>query len=231
LSSVPQPARHAAVALLTEAKALGGVARHGQDAGTRLLALERLTEAGELEAVATNGEHADAAVAALDRLPTPGAEQLAAIAQRARTKAVAKRAKALLAAVSAVPAPAEAAPTEYKDADQDTARALVLQMQALSGSSDASAVRDGYAAARVAWVELLADAEVRPAIVEEFETLSDRVRTAMAADDAELVASAQAGDRAALDRLLPPGRVDYETRPYQAGWLLYAYPREHASRA
>jgi hypothetical protein len=35
----------------------------------------------------------------------------------------------------------------------------------------------------------------------------------------------------ALDRLLPPGRVDYETRPYQAGWLLYAYPREHASRA
>jgi hypothetical protein len=28
-----------------------------------------------------------------------------------------------------------------------------------------------------------------------------------------------------LDRLFPPGVVDYETRPYQAGWLLHAYPR------
>jgi hypothetical protein len=34
----------------------------------------------------------------------------------------------------------------------------------------------------------------------------------------------------ALDRLFPPGRVDHETRPYQAGWLLYAYPRERGSR-
>lgn len=33
-----------------------------------------------------------------------------------------------------------------------------------------------------------------------------------------------------LDRLFPPGRVDYETRPYEAGWLLYAYPRQRGSR-
>ncbi len=26
-----------------------------------------------------------------------------------------------------------------------------------------------------------------------------------------------------LDRLLPPGRVDYECRPYELGWLLYAW--------
>jgi hypothetical protein len=183
-SSAPETARHAAVSLLGDAKALGGVARHGLDAGTRLLALERLSDPGELEAVATNGEHADAAVAALDRIDSPTPEQLTAIAQRARTKAAAKRAKALLAAASA-PAPV-AAPVaiDYKDADQDTARGLVLQMQALSGSIDAGAVRDGYAAARVAWVELLADTEVRPEIVEEFETLSDRVRTAVAADEA-----------------------------------------------
>jgi hypothetical protein len=33
-----------------------------------------------------------------------------------------------------------------------------------------------------------------------------------------------------LDLLFPPGDVDYETRPYQAGWLLYAYPPVRASR-
>ena len=103
-SSAPETARHAAVSLLGDAKALGGVARHALDAGTRLLALERLSDAAELEAVATNGEHADAAVAALDRLVSPTSDQLSAIAQRARTKAAAKRAKALLAAATA-PAP------------------------------------------------------------------------------------------------------------------------------
>jgi hypothetical protein len=209
-STAPEAARHAAVALLGEGKALGGVARHAHDAGTRLLALERLADAAELEAVAINGEHADAAVAALDRLASPTAEQLAAIAQRAKTKAAAKRAKALLTAMSAAPAPAEPAAIDYKEADQEAARALVLQMEALSASTDAGAVRDGYAAARVAWVELLADAEVRPAILEEFETLSDRVRTAVAADEArraeearqaEALRQEQAGRLALCERI------------------------------
>ena len=109
----------------------------------------------------------------------------------------AKRAKALLAAMTAPPPAADAAAIEYKDADQAAARALALQMEALSASTDAAAIRDGYAAARVAWVELLADAEVQPAIVEEFETLSDRVRTALAADEA---ARAEEARRAAAVR-------------------------------
>jgi hypothetical protein len=32
-----------------------------------------------------------------------------------------------------------------------------------------------------------------------------------------------------LDQLFPPGVVDYETRPYQAGWLLHAYSRRRVS--
>ncbi|MGD9903133.1 MAG: DUF349 domain-containing protein [Vicinamibacterales bacterium] len=193
-SAAPEAVRHAAVALVGDAKALGGIARHAQDAGTRLLALERLTDAAELEAVAVNGEHADAAVAALDRLPAPSPEQLGAIAQRARTKAAAKRAKALLAAQAApVVAEAPAAP-DYKEADQDAARALVLQMEALSASTDPAAVRDGYAATRVAWVELLADADVRPGLVEEFETLSDRVRTALVAEESLRAEAARRAD-------------------------------------
>lgn len=183
-SSAPESARQAAVAQILDAKGLGGVARHALDAGTRLLALERLSDRAELEAVALNAEHADAAVAALDRLDALTDDQLSTIAQRARTKAAAKRAKALLAARTAPP-PAPSAPAiEYREADQAAARALVAQMSTLAAAADAASVRDGYAAARVAWVELLADADVEPAIVAEFEALSDGVRAQLAAEEA-----------------------------------------------
>jgi hypothetical protein len=33
-----------------------------------------------------------------------------------------------------------------------------------------------------------------------------------------------------LDRLFPPGAVDFEDRPYHLGWLLYAWAPEHGSR-
>lgn len=192
-STAPEPARQAAVAELTDAKLLGGVARHAADASTRLLALERVSDAAELEAVAVNGEHAEAAVAAFDRLSGLSADQLAAIAQRAKSRAVAKRAKALAAAMNAPPveAAAPAAP-QYREADQQTARALCGQMAALGGTADLAAVRDGYAAARVAWVELNADADIEPSIVAEFEVLSDRVRAALAADEASRAQAARA---------------------------------------
>jgi hypothetical protein len=194
-SSAPEAARHAAVAQIADSKLLGGIARHAGDASTRLLALERLADAGELEAVAVNGEHADAAVAALDRLTELTADQLTTIAQRAKSRAVAKRAKALSAALSAPPveAAAPAAP-QYKEADQDAARTLCRQMDALTTVADAAAMRDGYAAARVAWVELLADVDVEPAIVADFEALSDRVRTTLAAEEASRAAAARAAE-------------------------------------
>ncbi len=197
-SSAPEPARHAAVAELSDAKLLGGIARHAGDASTRLLALERLSDAGELEAVAVNGEHAEAAVAAFDRLSGLSADQLGTIAQRAKSRAVAKRAKALAAAMTAPPvdAAAPAAP-HYREAEQQAARELCGQMSVLGATTDLAAVRDGYAAARVAWVELNADADIEPAIVAEFEILSDRVRAALAADEA---ARAQAAKAAAALR-------------------------------
>ena len=194
-SSAPEASRHAAVAQVSEAKALGGIARHAADAGTRLLALERLSDQAELEAVAVNGEHADAAVAALDRLDAPSAERLGAIAQRAKTRAAAKRAKTLLAALTTPVIDAPAAPAvDYREPDQASARALSAQMVGLSGTSDLAAVRDGYAAARVAWVELLADAEVEPAIVAEFETLSDGVRAVLVAEEVARAVASRRGE-------------------------------------
>ncbi len=192
-STAPEPARHAAVAELSDAKLLGGIARHAVDASTRLLALERLSDAGELEAVAVNGEHAEAAVAAFDRLSGLTAEQLGTIAQRAKSRAVAKRAKALATAMTAPPVDTVAPPTpQYRETEQQTARDLCRQMESLGSTLDLAAVRDGYAAARVAWVELNADADIEPSIVGEFETLSGRVRAALAADEAARTQAAKA---------------------------------------
>ena len=198
-----QPARGRGAVVRRE-----GARRHRPACGRRRHAAAGARAAerpGELEAVAVNGEHADAAVAALDRLDAPSAERLGIIAQRAKTRAAAKRAKTLLAALTAPPVvDAPPAAVEYRDADQISARALGRQMAALAGQADPAAVRDGYAAARVAWVELLADAEVEPGIVAEFETLSDRVRGMLAAEEAaraEAARHAEALRQEQADRL------------------------------
>jgi hypothetical protein len=182
-SAGPDGVRRAAVAGVADQKALGGIARHAAEAGARLLALERLTDQAEIEGVALRGEHADAAVAAVDRLLNPSSETLGAIGQKARTKAAQKRARALSRAeAAAVPADAGAGPT-YTEADQQRAADLVAQMERLAGA-EAIAAREGYAATRVAWVELGADADIEPAVAARFEHASDRVRGLLAADEA-----------------------------------------------
>lgn len=181
-ASGPESVRREAVAAVRDARVLGGIARHAADAGARLLAVEKLDDGSELEGVALRGDHADAAVAAVDRLASPSAEGLAAIAEQARTKAAQKRARALLKALER---PAEPEPgVAYRDADQQSASALVAGMRGLAGVADAEALRAAYAAGRVAWVELLAEAEVRPEIEAEFEAASDAVRARLSADEA-----------------------------------------------
>jgi hypothetical protein len=188
--SALETVRKAAVEHLTEPKALGSIARHAADPDTRLLAVARITDATELEAVAARGEHADAAVGALERLESPSDEVLSGLAQRARVKAVQKRARVILRAREQSAAPTPETPTiDYRDADQQRARDLAGQMEAIAAAPDITAVRQTYAALRVAWVELLADAEVRPEHVTLFEQLSDRVRERLAADEAERAAA------------------------------------------
>jgi hypothetical protein len=179
----PEELRRQAVEAIGDERLLGSVARHAAEAGARLLAVSRLTDASELEGVAIRGEHADAAVAAIDALQTPSLEQLTNIGQKARTKAAQKRARALARPLEAAPV-GEAAPAIiYKEADQERARELVARMSGLAGAADPLALREGYGAARVAWVELLADADVEPPLADAFEQASATVRDRMAAED------------------------------------------------
>lgn len=179
----PDEVRRAAIAAVRDQKALGSIARHAAEAGARLVALERLSDPAEIEGVALRGEHADAAVAAIDRLSNPANETLAAITEKARTKAAQKRARSLLRTAAPVAAPAEAGPT-YKDIDQQKARELVDRMRGLSSVADFTQLREAYAAARVAWVELLADSDIQSGIEADFENASTLVRERLAADEA-----------------------------------------------
>jgi hypothetical protein len=179
----PEEVRRAAIAAVRDQKSLGSIARHAVEAGARLVALERLTDAAEIEGVALRGEHADAAVAAIDRIANPSSETLSAIAEKARTKAAQKKARTALKAAAPVEAPAESGPA-YRDFDQQKARDLVVQMRALSSVGDFGQLREAYAAGRVAWVELLADADIQPGIEADFENASTVVRDRLAADEA-----------------------------------------------
>ena len=177
--------RRSAAEQVSDAKALGGIARHAADPGTRLIAIERLSDPAELEAVAMRGDHPDAAVEALDRLSAPGDDVLQNLAQRAKTKAVQKRARAMLRLREDAAKPVASAPaSDFKEADQSRARELVDQMAAIGETMDMTTVRQTYAALRVAWVELLADAEIRAEHVTRFEQLSDRVRERVQAHEA-----------------------------------------------
>jgi hypothetical protein len=182
-SAGPEEPRRAAIAAIRDERALGSIARHGAEASARLLALERLTDASELESVASRGEHADAAVAAIDKLTDISADTLTAIADKARTKGAQKKARTLLRAAAPPAAAPENGPA-FKEADQQKARDLVAQMTALSATSDFNQLREAYAAGRVAWVELLADADVQQTIQNDFESASNVVRDRLAADEA-----------------------------------------------
>ena len=179
----PDDVRRAAIAAVRDERSLGSIARHAAEAGARLVALERLTDVVEIEGVALRGEHADSAVAAIDKIASPSADTLTAIAEKARTKAAQKKARTLLKASAPVAAPVESGPA-YNDADQDRARGFVSQMGGLSSVSDFAQLREAYAAARVAWVELLADADIHATIEADFETASNVVRERLAADEA-----------------------------------------------
>ena len=187
-SSHLESVRRAAVEQVSDQKALSAIARQSNDATARLVAIGRLTDQTELEAVASRGDHADAAIEALDRLDAPSEDVLNGLVQRAKTKAVQKRARAILRAREEAARPVATTPTvEYKDPDQQRARELTDQMDALGAAADVTTVRQTYAALRVAWVELLADAEILPDLVARFEQLSDRVRERLSAEEAARV--------------------------------------------
>jgi hypothetical protein len=170
--------RAAVVDAIEDQKSLGSVTRHAQDGSTRLRALGRLTDAEEIFNVALKGAHTDAAVAALERISDE--ERLAAIAQRARNKVAARRARARLRLLeeAAQPAPADAG-ARMSAEDRQRAVELLHRAETLVAVTDPDEAAAALTATRLAWAELQADVEIAEGLVQQFESASEAVREAI----------------------------------------------------
>ncbi len=117
--------RRRAVERLTDAKALGSVARHAKDAGIAALAAEHIDDPGELLNVAMKTEHKQAGVVAVERLAAASPADRAAfeqIAERAAEKAVSRRARAAVQAIDEAEAERRVAEEAERERERERQR-------------------------------------------------------------------------------------------------------------
>ncbi len=173
---VPQ-IRGVVVDLLDDAKSLGAISRHAQDGATRQRALARLTDAEEILNVAIKSEHTDVAVSALDRVE--GSDALSAIAQRARNKVAARRARMKIRQHEEAAQPQQETAAPMSAEDRERALGLLQRAEALVTTADPEEATSALAEIRLAWAELQADVEVEALLVQRFEAASEAVREAI----------------------------------------------------
>jgi Domain of Unknown Function (DUF349) len=168
--------RTAVVDLIDDPKSLGAVSRHASDGSTRLHALGRLQDAEEILNVALKSEHTDVAVAALERIAA--ADAWSAIAQRARNKVAARRARTRLRQMEET---SPAAPIAPRLSAEDRARVLTLvhQAEALVATADPEEASGALSRVRLAWAELQADVEIDEGLGQQFESAAEAVREAI----------------------------------------------------
>jgi hypothetical protein len=169
--------RAVVVDLLDDAKSLGAISRHAQDGVTRLRALARLADAEEILNVAIKSEHTDVAVSALDRVD--GTEALSSIAQRARNKVAARRARMKLRQHEEAAQPHHETAAPMNAEDRERAVSLLHRAEALVTTADPDEATSALAEVRMAWAELQADVEVEASLVQRFDAASEAVREAV----------------------------------------------------
>ena len=176
----PHPSVRAAVVdLIEEPKALGAISRHASDAQTRLRALARLADALEILNVALKSEHTDTAVAALERIDS--ADDLNAIAQRARNKVASRRARTRARQLEEAALPVAAEPAIRMSAeDVQRGRQLLERAESVVAVADPDEAARALADVRLAWAEFGADVEVEPALAKQFESATEAAKEAIA---------------------------------------------------
>jgi len=201
-ASTSEAVRGAIVDLLEDQKALGSLSRHAADNSTRLRALARVTDEEELLNIALKSEHTDAAVAALERINST--EALGAIAQRARNKVAARRARTKVRTLDEPQPQAQPESPSMSAADRQRATELVRRAEALVTLTNPEEASARLSEVRRAWAELQADVASDAAIEQQFESASEAVREAIAERQQERVAEqarAEALAREQADRV------------------------------
>jgi hypothetical protein len=141
-----EPVRRAALTKLDDPKMLAQVAREAVDGPQRLAALQRITDAALRASVAVGSEHRDVALAALESIDERG--MLKTIAARAKIKAVARRARALL---NGGDSGAEPLPAAERHARQSQ---VCRTIEALAHAKDLAQAAEQLAAAEASWQDL-----------------------------------------------------------------------------
>ena len=198
-SSPFETVRAAALGRVHGTKALGGVARNTAHADTAAAATARVADRQELVQIALRTDHRDAGLMALERAAEAAlaedtaavAELLESVAERAKNKSVAKRARGMMQAIEEAAAARRAA----LEAWQQQIASLVARVEALA-ASPAEGGEDALVSAEAEWAAL---AGPEGASVDE-ETASRFEAACSAARDALAVRARQEAERQAAEQ-------------------------------
>jgi hypothetical protein len=149
--------RAAAVGRLTDLKSLSSVARQATDARTAALAAERIHDHAELLNVAAKTDHKDAGVSALERAVANGGVDrsvLDGLAERAKNKSVAKRARVMVQVIDE----AEAARRAALEQHQQRVAGAIARAEALAASPAIAGAAEQIDEAEAGWRALAAAA-------------------------------------------------------------------------
>ena len=138
---------------LTDLKTLSSVARHAGDPRVASLAVTRIEDPAELLNIAARTDHKDAGISALERsMAIAGSDRstLDDLANRAKNKSVAKRARAMVQAIDDV----EAARRAALEAHQQQLAAAVARVEALAATAGPGGLPE-IAAAEAEWRQLV----------------------------------------------------------------------------
>jgi hypothetical protein len=176
--------RTAALGRIHDVKLLSNVARQAADAQIALDAVARIADDGELLNIAVKTDHKDAGIAALERAAESAAagadprEMLDSVANRAKNKAVSKRARAMMQAIEE----AEAARRAALEAFQQRVAAIVARVEGIAAAPSVTGAAEDLAAAEREWADLTGTGtfEVDTDTVGRFGAAIDAARTAIA---------------------------------------------------
>ena len=184
-SSPHDTVRAAALGRVHDLKALSSVARHADDPQTALDAVARVGDPAELLNIALKTDHKDAGVAALEKSVDPASpdarDTLESVVNRAKNKAIAKRARAMLQALDE----AEAARRAALESWQQRVAGILARVEAIAAAPSLPGAANGLTDAEAEWREVSSNPAFEPDqdTAGRFGALVDAARAAMTAHE------------------------------------------------
>jgi len=184
-SSPHDTVRAASLGRVHDSKALSSIARHAIDPQTALDAVARISEPAELLNVAMKTEHKDAGVAAVERYvdaTAPDArDTLDALINRGKSKAVVRRARALLQEID----DAEAARKAAFESWQQRVAGILAKIEAIAASPAIGDAAAQLSEAEAEWRDMNSNPvfEIDQETTAQFGALVDTARSAIDAHE------------------------------------------------